>query len=256
MAGNTSNVRTLHVAMKILNEMSRINSPSRVSTLARTLDMTPPRVSRHLSTLRQLGLVDKSGYDESYILGRGLITLGQVAMQQNTPVLAAERHLERLREVTGGAVVLAMKSIGEVTAVLSLDSPGSPVSIHVPPGQVFGGLQSPTLRVFLAFGPDEELEEYLDQFRKSGAKSSRADIARFRRQIQQVQDNRYDFQDDAHGYGHSGLCAPVLNHLGAFVAAVTLILPSNLMESPPREDYLAAVRKAAANISAALGYVE
>ncbi len=254
MAGNTSNVRTLHVAMKILNEMAKGTEPCRVSTLARSLDMTPPRVSRHLSTLRQLGLVHKSGYDESYILGRRLITLGQVAAQQNTPVLTAEPHMDQLREITQGAVVLSMKSRDDVTAILCLDSQGSPITIHVAPGLVFKGPQSPTVRVFLAYGSDEDVDKFVEQHKEAGLLSSKAKITGFRNKVSRARVNGYDFENDAHGYGASGLSAPVLNFSGAIVACITLILPSSRMQSPPRKEYLQALIKSAADVSAALGY--
>ena len=140
--------------------------------------------------------------------------------------------------------------------MLCLDSQGSPFTIHVSPGIRFRGIQSPTVRVFLAHGTDDEVDAYLaDGTNLEGpGPLTRKDVALFRKKVNAARDNGYDYEDDAHGYGASGLSAPVMDYSGSIVAVMTLILPSSRMQNPPRKDYLQALMQAAAEVSEALGY--
>src|SRR6266849_8761426 len=64
----TSGIRTIHVATRILVALAEYRDPVRVTDLARKLGMTMPTVSRHLSTWRELGFVDKPEGQETYRL--------------------------------------------------------------------------------------------------------------------------------------------------------------------------------------------
>src|SRR5262245_43497961 len=91
-----SGIRTIHVATRILVALAEYRDPVRVTDLARKLGMTVPTVSRHLSTWRELGFVDKPEGQETYRLGTKLFTLGQAAAEQNTHVSVAYPFLTEL----------------------------------------------------------------------------------------------------------------------------------------------------------------
>ena len=86
------------VAVKILKALGEYKDPVRVTDLARKLDMTMPTVSRHLSTWRELGFVDKPEGQETYRLGTELFNLGQAAAEQYTHVSIAYPFLTDLRD--------------------------------------------------------------------------------------------------------------------------------------------------------------
>src|ERR1700742_3131934 len=81
-----------------LRPVAQYRDPVRVTDLARLLGMTMPTVSRHLSTWRELGFVDKPDGQETYRLGTKLFSLGQAAAEQNTHVSIAYPFLTELRD--------------------------------------------------------------------------------------------------------------------------------------------------------------
>ena len=103
-----SGIRTIHVATRILVALAEYRDPVRVTDLARKLNMTMPTVSRHLSTWRELGFVDKPEGQETYRLGTKLFTLGQAAAEQNTHVSIAYPFLTELRDHAQSTIVAAL----------------------------------------------------------------------------------------------------------------------------------------------------
>lgn len=56
----SARVKSVEVTVQILEVLTEASDPVRVTDMARQLDMTKARVSRHLQTLTRLGLVDRA----------------------------------------------------------------------------------------------------------------------------------------------------------------------------------------------------
>jgi len=147
---DTSGIRTIHVATRILVALAEYRDPVRVTDLARKLGMTMPTVSRHLSTWRELGFVDKPDGQETYRLGTTLFTLGQAAAEQNTHVSVAYPFLTELREQVKETTIFTTRFQDHGIVLACLDS-GRPTTIVVRPGSIVRLPYSPTARVLWAF---------------------------------------------------------------------------------------------------------
>ncbi|MDG1995236.1 MAG: helix-turn-helix domain-containing protein, partial [Emcibacteraceae bacterium] len=73
---NSSMVRSIAVAFKLLDTMVRAGEPMRITEIARQLNESKAKVHRHLSTLRSLGVVEQEKTSEKYRLGWKLFQLG------------------------------------------------------------------------------------------------------------------------------------------------------------------------------------
>ena len=79
---NSSTVHSVVVTVKLLEFLATSGRPQRVTDIATGLDMTKARVSRHLSTLADLGLVARMPDNSGYRLGPTLLRLSKAALDQ------------------------------------------------------------------------------------------------------------------------------------------------------------------------------
>ena len=245
-----SGIRTIHVATRILVALAEYRDPVRVTDLARKLDMTMPTVSRHLSTWRELGFVDKPEGQETYRLGTKLFTLGQAAAEQNTHVSVAYPFLTELRDQVHETTIFATRVQDQAIVLVCLDS-GRPTTVVVRPGTIGTLPYSPSARVLWAFTPEakERLDEAARRFDYSDVPGFNQEV--FKKKIRHVLKNYFDYEVEVRGLG--GISCPIFEHSNDIVATVGLLLPSSPLSDPPPKQLVEALKSCAARISAALG---
>jgi DNA-binding IclR family transcriptional regulator len=248
----TSGIRTIHVATRILVALAEYRDPVRVTDLARKLGMTMPTVSRHLSTWRELGFVDKPEGQETYRLGTKLFTLGQAAAEQNTHVSIAYPFLTQLREQVQETTIFATRSHEHAMVLVCLDS-GKPTTIVVRPGTTVSLPYSPSARVLWAFSPEAEasLDEAARRFDYS--EQSRFSPEIFKRKVKFALANFYDYEVEVRRDGLGSIACPIFEHTNQVVATVGLLMPSSAIGDPPPKALVQSLKDCAAQISAALG---
>lgn len=249
---DVSGIRTVHVAAKILAALAEYRDPVRVTDLARKLGMTMPTVSRHLSTWRDLGFVDKPDGQETYRLGTKLFTLGQAAAEQNTHVSVAYPFLAELREKVRETVFFATRFQDQAIALICLDS-GRPTTVVMRPGTILSMPLSPTARVLWTFGRDA-MEKLDDMARKFDyANQSNFTQETFKKRVKAALRNWYDYEIEVRESGLGAISCPIFEHSNDVVAAVTLLLPSALVGDPPDKALVDRLKNCSAAISEALG---
>ena len=138
------------VAAKLLEFLADSGRPQRVTDISQHLEMTKARVSRHLSTLSDLGMVvrmpDKSGYR----LGPALFRLSNAALDQYEITNIAYRYMVALRNQVQEAVLLAIPAGGDALIVSTVAS-GKALSPELVRGSRLRVPISPTAGVVLAF---------------------------------------------------------------------------------------------------------
>lgn len=92
-----------------------------------------PRISRHVSTLRSLGFIEKAEPTESYRLGIKLFTLGQIALEQNSLANVAYPHLTNLRDALDCTILLSTQAPGGASVLTCIPSKKA-VTLTVRPG--------------------------------------------------------------------------------------------------------------------------
>lgn len=250
--GEMSGIRTVHVAAKILAALAEYRDPVRVTDLARKLGMTMPTVSRHLSTWRDLGFVDKPDGAETYRLGTKLFTLGQAAAEQNTHVSVAYPFLAELREDVRETTFFATRFQDQAIALVCLDS-GRPTTVVMRPGTILSLPFSPTARVLWAFGRNalEKLDETARKYDSTNQPGFTQET--FKKRIRAALKNWYDYEIEVRESGLGAISCPVFEHSNDVVATVTLLLPANLLSDPPSKQMVDRLKRCAASISEALG---
>jgi len=239
-ADSDSAVRTVIVATKVLDALAEFRGPVRLVELARALKMTLPRVSRHVSTLRALGYIEKAEPLEAYRLGTKLFVMGQIALEQNTLVDVAPPHLSRLRDQIRRSVILSTYS-GEGCVVLTCIPSNESPTIVVRPGTHLELPNSPSARILKAFSSDtrEDGSPFHDAYP--------AERHRF------IMAHYYDFEADTRGSGIGSIAAPVFDHNDQIVGAVAVVMPSTALADGPQPSIVKTLVACAAQISATMG---
>ena len=249
---NANSVRTVRVTVQVLDALAGFREPARITDLAQRLNMTLPRVSRHVATLRSLGFIEKAEPLEAYRLGAKLFTLGQAALQQNSLASVAYPHLLKLRDQVRRTVLLSTPAPGGSTVLMCLDS-GEPTTIVVQPGTLLEFPQSPAARVVFAFtassgeGPaSSAMTQALMDYGQVSRKQLEA-------KIEQILRDYHDFSADARNTGIGAVAVPLFDHQNRIAGAVSVVAPTAALGNQADPQLLSASQACASRISVALG---
>ena len=116
-AAKSSTVHSVVVAVQLLEFLAESGRPQRVTDIATFLGMTKARVSRHLSTLSELGMVARMPDKSGYRLGPTLFRLSNAALDQYEITNIAYRYMVVLRNQIQEALLLAIPAGGDALVV-------------------------------------------------------------------------------------------------------------------------------------------
>jgi DNA-binding IclR family transcriptional regulator len=251
-AEGTAAVRSVLMAVRVLEAMALAGGPLRVSDLARSLAEPKGRVHRHLVTLRRAGLVAQDAATERYHLTWRLFQIGQAAAEQFDLRRVAEPAMHRLRDMAGQSVLLAVPAGGEAMVVHALEAPNK-VSITVQPGNRPPLHCSAQGRVMLAFASAELQDRVLAGPLEAPTPESLTDPARIRARLTEVRERLWETAPSETLLGINVLAAPVFAGGDVLVGSLGLVGSVQFVQDPPAPAMLAALHDAAGEISARLG---
>lgn len=222
----SARVKSVEVTVQILEVLTEASDPVRVTDMARQLDMTKARVSRHLQTLTRLGLVDKAREGEGYVFGRKLLKFGRAAVYRSNLVQLARPFLQDLFNATGHTALLATPTRGGAMVVSSVNNQFEP-GIMIHPGMLFTLPNSPAARLI-----------YFFENQKPTPPRVAANLAAY----------GVDFEANPRGTGLGSIVAPIFEPDGLVSGTIGIILSSSLLFPEPDENLLAQVRYTAARL--------
>jgi DNA-binding IclR family transcriptional regulator len=251
-ADGTAAVRSVLMAVRVLEAMALAGRALGVSDLARQLAEPKGRVHRHLVTLRKAGLVAQDAATDRYHLTWRLFQIGQAAGEQFDLRRVAEPAMHRLRDAAGQSVLLAVPTGGEPLVVHALEAPNK-VSITVQPGNRPPLHCSAQGRVMLAFAPAELQARVLAGRLEAPTPVSLTDPGALRARLAQVRDRLWETAPSETLLGINVLAAPVFAAGDVLTGSIGLVGSVQFVRDPPDPAMLAALRAAAAEISERLG---
>jgi DNA-binding IclR family transcriptional regulator len=247
-----SGVKTVHVATKILDALAEFSEPARVTDLAKKLDMTLSTVSRHVSTWRELGFIEKAEPHETYRLGAKLFSLGQAATEQNSHVSIAFPHLIEFRDRINETTMLSSRVQQHATALLCFDSKLA-MAITVRPGAILYLPHSVTARVLWAFASSEDPRARLENSRIDFSYKPLISKKAFAERISRIRKDCYDFDPNMANTGLGAISCPIFERNTTVECAITVIFPARGSRMKLNLSLLDEVRECAKNISRSLG---
>ena len=260
----SSTVHSVVVASQLLEFLAESGRPQRVTDIAAHLGMTKARVSRHLSTLSDLGLVAKMPDKSGYRLGPTLFRLSNAALDQYEITNIAYRYMVVLRNQIQESLLLAIPAGGDALVVSTIAS-GKTLSPNLVRGTRWSIPTSPTASVILAYSPEFIRERVL-------ARRSERDLAPMlelpperevildpvvqRAEFAMIQRRFFAYADDPHDAGFAVVSAPVFDHTERLEAALTIVMNRRSGSVNQEKMYLRQLKESTVEISRALGSVE
>jgi DNA-binding IclR family transcriptional regulator len=255
-SSKSSTVHSVVVAVRLLEYLAESGRPQRVTDIATFLKMTKARVSRHLSTLSDLGLVARMPDNSGYRLGPKLFRLSNAALDQYEITNIAYRYMVMLRNKISESLLLAIPAGGDALVVSTVDS-GKALSPQLMRGTRWTVPISPTARLILAFSPDHVRERVLA--RRTERESDRTlafDVKEMRKRLTKINQQFYEFDPDPHDAGFATLSVPIFDHSERLEAALTVVMNRRPDFVDHEIRYLKSVKETALEISRALGSVD
>jgi DNA-binding IclR family transcriptional regulator len=246
MAESASGAQAVERALSILAFYDERTTELTIAEAAERLGVHRSTASRLLAALERHGLLEST--QAGYRLGLALVSLAGLVLNRFPARAIARDVLRDLRDETGETVYLGLLDGQEVVFIDQASSP------HVAVNADWVGYRQPLTvgasgALLLAYQPADVIEELL---LASGDRVGRdvpteLDLAAIRRRgyLARVADG-VD--------GGAGVAAPVRDHRGATVAALSIWAPRHRAEERLESELVPAVLRAAARVSEGLGY--
>ena len=245
-------IQSIEVGFRLLAVLAAASRPMMLRDIAKGAGMPAAKAHRYMVSFLRIGMVEQDRASGRYDLGGhaldiGLACLGRIA----GPIL--ESLCEEIQET----VALAVWGNRGATIVRIVDA-GGPVTITLRAGTVLPLYKSATGRAFAAFYRSPFLRTMLDDELREVAATTRIAVTAIRRQLEKtLADIRRHGISRATGSltpGINGFSAPVHDHTGAMVAAVTSLGTAGEFNVEWDCPVAKAMLAAAGTLSTRLGY--
>jgi len=248
-------IKSVRRAVAVLRSFSLEEPELSVTYLSRQLDVHKSTISRLLATLEAERLVERNHETGRYRLGIGLIELaGLVTLHADLRRLARPL-LRQLATQTQETAALAVRDVDEVInieqaapydrRVLNIGWVGRRTPLHA----------SSTGKVLLAYLPEEKVEPLLGRSLTRFTEHTVVKVQTLREELALVRQRGYATGLEELEIGLNAVAAPVRDHAGRVVAAVSVAGPSYRFSRQRIEDEAAGQVITCANqISRVLGF--
>ena len=217
--------RSVVVGVHLLKTIAAIEGPATLGDIAARAGMSASRTHRYLAGLIETGLVEQEENSGRYALGATLVELGLTALGRTDAVKLGGETLSLLTERTGLVSLLSTWGSHGPT-IIKWEQGRLSTAVRIREGRNLPLLTTATGRVFLAFVPDQDIAELLQQEMAKQSVSPKRKM----RDISDVQALRAEVL--RHGLGRmmgeenpglAALAAPVFDHDGRIVLTITLV---------------------------------
>ncbi len=245
-------IQSVQRAAAILKCFTKTYAEMGVIALSEELGLHKSTVSRLLSTLQQEGFVEQNPETGKYHLGLTLVTLAGIVLDRIDLPKMAQPYLNELAERTQETVNIVVLNDNECMNIGGTASPR--------PIQYIGriGRRTPLHctaagKVLLAHLPSNERQEILAGSLPAFTAKTVVQPEVLQQSLQQVYQQGYAVVHEEYEEGLSAIAAPICDHSGRVIAAVTVSGPTYRMDEDNIERCIEPVRETARRISAQLG---
>ncbi len=211
-----SGVQSVERAFAVLRCLS--GGPAGVTDVADRVTLPKSTVSRMLSTLEDLGMVEQIEPGGSYRIGSGMVEIAAAVLPGRTLIAAVRPHLHSLVKSTGEAAGL---SIADGFDVLYLDQVDADNQVQVRDwtGERVRAHTVSSGQVLLAFGAIDA-DAYLAEPLERTASGTLTDAAAIRSRFADIAAKGYAWAFEEFLDGLNSVAAPIRNNAGRVVGAI------------------------------------
>jgi len=246
-------IQSIEVGGQLLRALAHAGRPLPLKDLAAAAGMAAAKAHPYLVSFGKIGLVEQDRASGRYGLGPLALQLGLMSLQQADPVRIATPLIEDLAATSGHTVAIAVWGTHGPTIVRLAESPAA-VHVNMRHGTVFSITGTASGQLFAAWLGDAARPLYEAERRAAGARSLPTWGQFSAGTLAEVRAQGLARADGAVVAGVSALAAPVLDHRGQIVLALTAIGPSAALDTRWDGPLAALLRQAAQATSARLGW--
>lgn len=257
VADERQGIQSIEVGFRLLRALTAANRPMMLRDIAKGAGMPAAKAHRYMVSFMRVGLVEQDSASGRYDLGSYALDLGLSGLGRLDPVRLAGPILENLCEEIQETVALAVWGNHGATIVRIVDA-GTPITITLRAGTVLSLSKSATGRAFAAFFRPPFLKQLLDDELREMAETSNTAVTTLRRQLEktltEIREHGISRATGSLTPGINGFSAPVFDHSGQMVAAITALGSVGDFDVEWNSPVATAMRAAAGRLSQRLGH--
>jgi DNA-binding IclR family transcriptional regulator len=252
--GTEYRVQVIDRAFSILDALAGNEASLSAVELGQRLKLNKTTVHRLLAVLEYNRFVERDRESGRYRLGLKLVEMGAIALSRVDLHRLARPFVEKLAAETGETAHLGILRQNEVISLVNAEGRHSLRT----PSTV--GRRSPVHctslgKVLLAFQPKTVIDGVLRVYRfKAYTRQTIRSVTRFRRELARVQQAGYALDDEEFEDGLTCIGAPVWDHSGKVVAAISIAGPAFRIKAARMPELIRTVIQTADGLSASLGH--
>jgi DNA-binding IclR family transcriptional regulator len=245
-------IKSLSTALGLLEFFSTSRNEWGVTELASKVGLHKSQVSHILRTFEHHGFIQRN--NDHFELGQAFKTYASLIKNGPSLAIVARPIMEKLSKHTQGTVLLKVREGWESITIVRVESQhflrlSYPLGLRLPLNVSSSG------KVLLAYMSQEEREQfYQGNYFQRFTEKTKTKAADLEKDIALVRRRGYAVTDEEHLLGARGVAAPVFGHNGQVDATLGVGLPTVLLPSKKIGGMGLTVRRAAIEISEALGY--
>jgi DNA-binding IclR family transcriptional regulator len=259
MASNPSerySINSIIRASHILKCLSGAKTHFKISELARHLSLDRSTTYRILLSLERTGFVEKDEKAGTYSLGLAAFEIGNAYLRQTDLIQVSKPIMADLAQTVQETVHLAVLSDTEIVYVDKVDSPRS-LGVMSKIGQRGPVYCTALGKTLLAFQPEDEQSRIIHKIRLTPlTPRTITSKQRLVEELKAIRKQGYSLDHREIEEEVECIGAPIRDHLGNVIAALSISGPQRKIETPQEKHFISEVVKAAVLISSRLGYVE
>jgi DNA-binding IclR family transcriptional regulator len=247
-------IQSVERALQILDLFDEQTTELKITEISDRMGLHKSTVHSLLKTLQVHHYVEQNPENGKYRLGMKLFERGNFVIHSLDIRQIAKKYLVELAAQTGQTAHLVIldgkegvyiDKVEGTQAVILYSRIGKRVPIH----------SSAVGKVLLAFKSSEEIREILHDYTyKRQTPNTITNESDFRRELEGVRSKGYAIDHQENEPGVRCIAAPIRNHSGHVIAAVSLSTLVSRVDDTELERFLLLLRKAADEMSRQLGY--
>lgn len=239
--------------LEVLETIGRANAPLSLTAVVEATGRPKGTVHRMLATLVNTGFLVQDRHTSQYALTLKLWRIAAAAVLRLDVVKVARPWLEDLVAATEETVHMSVLDVsGGIVYISKVESPRS-IRVQTQIGQLSPAWCTATGRSILAFNP-AVAERVLSEPLNARTAKTVTDPKRIRAILREVAAKGFAVTRAENHPEMGGIAAPVRDHSGAVVAGLGIAVPIFRMNRELIDRCIPYVVRAAAGISAELGY--
>ncbi|WP_431803853.1 IclR family transcriptional regulator [Halobacillus andaensis] len=246
------NIKSVKRVFEIIQEISC--NPQTPAELASNLDINKSTIHRFLSTLQNLGYIEKMA-DNSVRLSQSFINIAMNAQTQYEIVNICRPYLVNLSEEFQEGALLATFNGKESEYVDKVES-SLAVRIVFEPGKKAPAYSVASGKVFLASLKEEELNHYLEEMQVTQfTKNTITDEKKLRKELAGIRKSGYATDNEEYEIGLRGFACPIKDYKGNTVAAICIAgIAPRITDAGKINEIIRSLKEDAKEISMRMGY--